>query len=160
MKSTTYIEEANAWYESTSTATERTVIAQETGCKGAYSLSRLRNQNRILSPPPEPMHLLKNIAEHLVSLLAGCRDSAKVRNAEKHLNRFRATWIGKDHKGPLPPAPFMLNENEVKLANQQCTSIRVPSWIDWKQKQLFAKMVYLKSAEWRHVLASGILKFV
>ena len=53
----------------------------------------------------------------------------------------------------------MLNKNEVHLANQRCSSIRVPSWIDWKQKQLFAKTVYLKSAEWRHVLASGILKF-
>ena len=159
MKSTRYIEEANARYESTSTAAERTKIAQETGCKGTYSLSRLPNHNRILSTPPEPMHLFKNIAEHLVSLLAGRRDSAKVRNAEKRQNRFRATWIGNNHKGPLPPAPFVFSKDEAHLANQRCISIRVPSWIDWKQKQLFAKTVYLKSAEWRHVLASGILKF-
>ena len=100
----------------------RTVVAQETGCKGTYSLSRLPNHNRVLSTPPEPMHLFKNIAKHLVGLLAGHKDAAKVRNEEKHKNknRFRATWIGKDHKAgkPLPPAPFILSKDEISLANQ------------------------------------------
>lgn len=60
---------------------------------------------------------------------------------------------------PLPHAPFVLRKDEVSIANQRSHSIQVPAWIDWKQKQLFAKSVHLKSVEWRHVLASGILKY-
>ena len=65
----------------------------------------------------------------------GRKDSMKVRK-EKHRNRFKAIWIGKDHKPgqPLPPASFVLRKDEIFLANQRCSAIRVPSWIDWKQK--------------------------
>ena len=47
--------------ESVSATAEKT-LAQKTGCKGTYSFSRLRNHNCVLSMPPEPMHLFKNIA--------------------------------------------------------------------------------------------------
>ena len=71
------------------------------------------------------MHLFKNIADHLVGLLSGCRDSAKVRNEEKCRNRFRATWLGKDHKAgkPLLPTPFVLSKEQVHLANLWCADI-------------------------------------
>ena len=90
----------------------KTLIAQKTGCKGTHSLSRLPNHNQVLSTPPEPMHLFKNIAGHLVGLLVVCKDSVRVRKEEKHRNRFKAIWIGKNHKPgqPLPPAPSVLRK--------------------------------------------------
>lgn len=39
------------------------------GCKGPYSLRRLPFHDRYQNTPVEPMHLLKNIAEHIVKLL-------------------------------------------------------------------------------------------
>lgn len=148
-------------YESTSSAMEKKAILQETGCKGTYSLCRLPDHSRLYSTPVEPMHLFKNISDHLVGLLSGRKDSIKVCNEEKSRKQFRLTWIGDDYRPgrPLPHAPFVLSKDEVSIANQRSHSIQVPAWIDWKQKQLFAKSVHLKSVEWRHVLASGILKY-
>ena len=58
-------------------------IALETGCKGTYALRRLPNHDRYLNTPVEPMHLIKNIVEHIVKLLSGVEDSIKVRAEEK-----------------------------------------------------------------------------
>lgn len=161
MKSKDYIDNANAKYESASSAVEKKAILQETGCKGTYSLNRLPDHSRLYSTPVEPMHLFKNIGDHLVGLLSGRKDSVKVRNEEKSRKRFRPTWIGEDYRPsrPLPPAPFVFSNDEISIANQRSRSIQVPAWIDWKQKRLFAKSVHLKSVEWMHALASGILKY-
>ena len=111
--------------------------------------------------PVEPMHVLKNVSEHLVSLMIGRSDSPKLRMEEKLRNRFRSSWIGDNHAArlPLPPAPFRLTKQEIKLANERCINIKVPSWVDWKHRRLFRNAMYLKSVEWKHVLISGILKF-
>lgn len=89
MKSQDYIDKANPEYESTTSTIERRVLLQETGCKGTYSLSRLPDHSRLYSTLVEPMHLFKNIGDHLVGLLSVCKDSIKVRNEEKSRKRFR-----------------------------------------------------------------------
>ena len=59
MKSKDYIDNANAKYESASSAVEKKAILQEIGCKGTYSLNRLPDHSRLYSTPVEPMHLFK-----------------------------------------------------------------------------------------------------
>lgn len=161
MKTTEYVNEANTKYAAATSKSERIELTQSTGCKGTYSLSRLPNHDRLMCTPVEPMHVLKNVSEHLVSLLTGRTDTIKVRMEEKLRNRFRSSWVGNDHgaRTPLPPAPFRLTKDEIKVANLRCVSIKVPTWVDWKHKKLFVKTVYVKSVEWKHVLTSGILKF-
>ena len=82
-KTQAYIDWANGSYSAAVTNKERTKLARETGCKGPYSLRRLPHHDGYLSTPVEPMHLLKNVAEHIVHTLNGIKDSLKVR---------RGTW--------------------------------------------------------------------
>lgn len=101
------------------------------------------------------MHLVKNMAEHIVKLLSGVSDTKKVRNEEKECNRFADTWIEpmpKKKKIHLPPAPFSLQKSDVAIANSRALNIRAPSGIDWKPCRLFQKP-HLKSNQWKHVLA-------
>lgn len=93
LKTTAYISAANAAYTATSSSRDRCVLAQKNGCKGSYALQKLPLHDRILSTPVDPMHLIKNIAEHCVRLLTGVEDSLKVRNEEKSRGRFKAAWV-------------------------------------------------------------------
>lgn len=47
----------------------------------------------------------------------------------------------------------------MKVANRRAVSVRTPHGTDWKQQMLFGEKVHLKSVQWKHVVASGILKF-
>ena len=145
-------------------AQERKKIVRSSGCTGEYSLSRLPNHDRYISTPVEPMHLLKNISERIVKLLSGYTDTFKVREDEKKRNRFRTSWPQKSNvKGAaviIPPAPFSLSKHGLDIANQRSLNVRSPSGVDWKPCKLFSKEASrLKSNQWKHVLASGILKF-
>ena len=78
-------------------------LVQKTGYKGRYAFRRLLSHDRFLSTPVDPMHLLKNIAEHCVKFVTGVEDSIKVKKEEKNLGRFEAAWVEDDHK-KLPHA--------------------------------------------------------
>lgn len=53
------------------------------------------------------MHLVKNIAEHIVHLLTGMEDSVKLRMDEKQRKRFQSTWVDENSiHHQLPHAPF------------------------------------------------------
>ena len=75
-------------YAAATSKSERIELTQSTGCKGTYSLSRLPNHDTLMCTPVEPMHVFKNVSEHLVSLLTGRTDTIKVRMEEKLRNRF------------------------------------------------------------------------
>ena len=69
-------------YDSASTVTKKKRKACTTGCKGSYSLGQLHHHDHYLNTPVEPMHLFKNIVEHIVRLLSGAADFYKVRQEE------------------------------------------------------------------------------
>ena len=161
-KTMTYIDSANAKYCAATSITERKQLSQVTGCKGPYSLRRLPFHDRYLNTPVEPMHLLKNIAEHIVKLVSGIADSVKVRQEEEMRHRFRSAWVRSGDDGKvLPPAPFRLDKRGIAMANERALCIKVPHGVDWRRRQLFSKtsMGQMKSSEWRLVLSSGILKY-
>ena len=62
MKTTKYVDSANAKYEAASTNAERLAITRETGCEGSYALRRLPTHDRLVCTPVEPMHVLKNVS--------------------------------------------------------------------------------------------------
>lgn len=165
MKTMAYVDTQNAKLTAASTVAERKSIIRESGCKGPYSLRSLPHHDRFLNTPVEPMHVIKNVAERLVKLLSGVTDTVKVRKAEQQSNRFMTTWTKKVIKNGkevehLPPAPFTLQKEEVTVANSRALSVRAPSYVDWKPCHFFSKSaVQLNSNQWKHVLASGILKF-
>ena len=131
-------------------------------CKGPYSLSRLPNHDRYLNTPVEPMHVIKNVSEHIVKLLSGIEDSVKVRREEQQRKRFKRAWVKSGHTNePLPSAPFTLSQEEMAVGNKRALSIYVPTGMDWKRRKLFDRksLGYVKSIEWKHVLCSGILKY-
>ena len=76
------------------------------------------------------MHLIKNIAEHLVRLLCGVEDSKHVREEERLRSRFESSWLTACDQ--LPPAPFSLSRDQIILADDRARSICVPSTFDWR----------------------------
>jgi hypothetical protein len=163
-KTMEYVEKAISDVAKVSSAKERKEVIQTCGCTGDYSLRRLPNHNRYLITPVEPMHVLKNVAERLVKLLSGVTDTMKVRLDEQKRRRFRSSWIkvsaGEGSSTIVPQAPFAISKTNLVLANKRSLSVRSPSGMDWKPSKLFGKDAsYLNSNQWKHVIASGILKF-
>lgn len=158
-KTQAFVDKFNGEYSASLTAAKRKNVARESGCKGPYSLRRLPQHNRHLNTPVESMHTLKNVGEHIVGLLSGKRDSMKVRQEERSRNRFRDTWTTSNSS--LPEAPFCFNKDEAAVANERILCIKVPHGTDWRSQQIFSKSIHchLKSNHWKHILASGILKF-
>lgn len=105
MKTMKYVDEANARYESASTQKDKNELSQIDGCKGSYALRNLPHHDRLLNTPVEPMHLIKDIVEHIVRFIAGVGYSVKVRKEEKSCGRFPMSWITKEQE-KLPAAVF------------------------------------------------------
>lgn len=122
-------------------------------------MGRLPLHERIFSTPIDPMHLVKNIAEHCVYLISGIQDSFKVREEEKSRNRFCSSWIKDGNVKKLPPAPFALSKDDILLANARAQSVQVHSSIDWRPRAIFGKRAGMKAHEWMEVVRKGILKF-
>ena len=78
-----FIEHANKMYASAKTKKDKTAFARKYGFKEQYLLQKLPFHDRIMNTPVEPMHLLKDVVENLVRLLAGVTDTVKVRREEK-----------------------------------------------------------------------------
>ncbi len=161
IKDMAYLNEANGRYAAAATKTEQKEMVQETGCKGTYALRSLPGHERFLNTPVEPMHLVKDIAEHVVRLLSGKEDSIKVRIDKKLRNRFPTAWVDDNtRKRGLPPAPFRLTKEEVILANKRALRILVPFGFDWCARPIFgAQFIPMRSHEWKQLLCKGILKF-
>ena len=163
-KTMKYIEDQISHLSETLSRQQRKEKSQASGCTGDYSLRRLPNHDRYLSTPVEPMHVLKNIAERIVKLLSGVTDTSKVRLDEQKRKRFRSSWVQKSSKKGtpiiIPPSPFSISKSDIVLANARSLNVKTPSGIDWKPCKLFGKdAAHLKSNQWKHVIASGILKF-
>ena len=75
VKDMAFVEKWNSKYDKVTTTKKQKKLARLSGCKGTYSLSQLSNHDRYLNTPVEPMHLLKNVVEHVVRLLSGAEDS-------------------------------------------------------------------------------------
>ena len=157
IKTMQYIDEANEKFETTS-GVERKDLVQKTGCKGAYSLQRASSHNRVLDTPSDPMHLVKDIVEHVVNLVVGKEDSFKVRQQEEQCKRFPSSWM-QDVHNTLPKAPFSLTSDVVSLADERAMSICVPTGFDWRPRAIFGKATGMKSHEWKQVATNGVLKF-
>ena len=165
-KTMNYVDAANGRLSAAVSQSEKKKIHQETGCKGSYALRRLPHHDRYLNTPVEPMHLFKNLAEHIVKLLSGFSDTEKVRNEEQNRSHFKDVWItsettpeGKAKKF-VPQAPFSLSKSDLSIGNNRALTVKAPSGTDWRPCRLFHKSAFrMKSNEWKHVLASGILKF-
>ena len=161
MKTQRYIDNANDAYKALETAKAWTAKAQSTGC---VALHALEHHDRLLNTPVEPMHLIKCISEHIVKLILGGEDSAEVRNEEKQQLRFRSSWpievqAGSASKTTLPSAPFRLSKSDMKIANQCALGIRTPHGTDLNAPMLFSETIRMKSVRWKHIVASGLLKY-
>ena len=157
-KNMAYVDAANTAYDSAKTVTKRKEISRSKGCKGSYSLRKLPFHERLLNTPVEPMHLIKDIVEHIVRLLCGMEDSVKVREEERERNRFRTSWVQTGKPG-LPPAPFRLSVGEIRIANERAKSVCVPAGFDWKPSAVFSRPVGMKSHSWKQMVSTSILKY-
>lgn len=119
-KTMKFIDAANDKYLRTTSRQELTDLVQTTGCKGPYALRKVLYHDCILNTP-DPMHLINNIAEHCINLISSSSDSYKVREQEKIENRFKSCWI-KNLSAGLPPAPFVLNKEEIIIADERARS--------------------------------------
>lgn len=138
IKTVKFVDQANKEYDAATVAAVRTSLVQKKGCKGAYSLRRASSHDRILATPVDPMHLVKDIVEHVVNLIVGREDSIKVRKQEEACKRFPSAWI-KGKQGTLPKAPFTLSKDEIALADERAKSICVPTGFDWRPRPIFGK---------------------
>lgn len=69
LKTTAFVKMANDIYAATEGARNRTLILQQSGCKGPYALQRAPYHERILNTPVDPMHVIKNIVDRFISLV-------------------------------------------------------------------------------------------
>ena len=164
LKTQEYVDKQNQEYMRLETSRARSTYAQGTGCTGASTLRTVPFHDRHLNTPVEPMHLIKNIGEHTVNLICGKEDSHKVRAEEKARMRFPDSWVSQgEHdstlKVNLPPAPFRLSKDDIKLANKRVLNVCTPYGMDWKKQEIFGTKCRLKSAEWKHLMTCGILKY-
>ena len=121
LKTISFIDKANREYESATTS-DRSKIAKRTGCKGTYASCSLSGHDRLLDTPVDPMHLIKNIGDHIIELLAGNTDSIKVCLEEEKLGRFKGSGLRKKSSTEylaLSEAPYTLSKEEKVVANKQ-----------------------------------------
>ena len=105
------------------------------------------------------MHLIKNIAEHLVRLLSGLDDTIKVRTEEERRGRFREAWA-KEGKSILPPAPFVLSAADIAITTERANCIQVPMTVEWKPRPIFVKnRGNMTSHQWKELVSTHILKY-
>ena len=88
-KTMNYVDAANGRLSAAILQSKKKKIHQETGCKGSYALGRLPHHDCYLNTLVEPMHLFKNLAEHIVKLLYGFSDTEKVRNEEQNRSHLK-----------------------------------------------------------------------
>ncbi len=158
IKDMAFIDSANREYDS-APLNQRKQLAQGSACKGSYALQKLPAHDRIMNTPIDPMHLIKNVAQHVVRLISGAEDSSKVRMDEEQRGRFRSAWVTDDSTS-LPLAPFRLSAEALKIANARAVGIKVPLGFDWRPRPFFqVKSVGMKSHEWKQVISTGIVKF-
>ena len=150
-----YIDHYNEKYEPAPDA-KRKKLSRKCGCMGSYILRALPHHNRVTSTPPDAMHLIKNISEHLVRLISGVDDSPCVCQEERLHNRFESTWTTTSTQ--LPPELFSLLKDQIICVNNRAKSIRIPSMFDWRPLSVFT-CSGMKSHKWKEILCSGILKF-
>ena len=105
-------------------------IAQATGYKERYALDF---HDPVCQTVPDAMHTVKVVMEHLLYLIVGKEDSIKVREAEIELKRFNLACTSapfapasKKRKNELGFAPFRINKDKIKLADQYACSIICP----------------------------------
>ena len=156
-KTQAVIENAVQEYDRASTRKVKNEVVRKYGCKGSYILQQLPEHNRSHNTPVEPMHVIKDVTEAIVRLVAGVTDTMKVRLDEKARGRFQSSWI-ESTNAKLPSAPFSLPGDQLKIANSRANSIVVPSSFDWRPRDLFTHRG-MKSHEWKEVASSGILKY-
>ena len=154
LKSMEYVDQANSQYDRATSTAEKKRLAQATGCKGTYSLRRASSHDRILNTPVDPMHLVKNIVEHIVNLVVGKEDSSKVRKQEVCC-RFPSAWMKQQIS--LPKAPFSLTKDDILVTDNRAKSIGVPSGFDWHPSAVFGKRSGMKSHEWKQVVYEACL---
>ena len=159
LKDMSFLDRANSRLKKAVTKKSKKAISRATGCKGEYALQQLSHHDRFLNTPVEPMHLIKDIVEHVVRLISGAEDSWKVRKEEKIRGRFPGSWLkGSSHQ--LPQAPWRLTTEEAKIANARACSIQVPIGFGWKPKALFcSNAVGMKSHSWKQLVCTYILKY-
>ena len=136
----------------------RIILQENSAVKGEYALRRSPYHDRIRSTPVEPMHVVKDVAEHIVRLLAGVTDTKKVQTEEKARKQFRNSWLASPENTALSPAPFSFSKEELCIANSRAKSISVPSSFDWRPSDLFTSRG-MKSHEWKEVVCSGVIKY-
>ena len=158
LKTMAYLEAALKKLDEATTRGAKQQAIRDTGCKGRFSMLSMPSHNRYDDVPVDPMHLIKNIVEHIVKLINGDNDSVKVRNQEKQLKRFSSAWI-KEGERKLPKASFVLTKEEISLANDRLKQIRVPSGFDWNNHPFFSKPSVMKSHQWKQVAVHGVLKY-
>ena len=130
---------------------KRKKLSRTSGCKGNCVLRALPYHNRITNTPDEPMHLIKNIAEHLVHLLCVVEDSKHVHEEERIRNHFESSWVTACEQ--FYHLLFSLSWDQIILPNDRERSICVPSMFDLWPRDVFT------SSKWKEIICSGILKF-
>ena len=66
---------------------------------------------------------------------------------------------GQGNKTILLPAPFRLSKSDCKIANQRALSVCTTHVFDWTSREVSSDKIRIKSVQWKHLLASGILKY-
>ena len=141
-KTMSYVQKAIGSSLSSEKPGEKKKIIQDSGYKGPYALQRLSHHDRYLNTPVEPMHLIKNIGEHIVKLLSGVSDTSKVREEGTDSLRF-----GYPRKKKMLFHQYHLScpkKSKILRTNSRVMSVTMPHGLDRKQKKLFCRSGFAK----------------
>ncbi len=152
-------------FKACTTKSQRSQCVKEGGFKGDYPLQKLKAKGfeRSRATTTDPMHTIADMVGHVTHTIRGSEDSEKVRKCEESFNRFPESWLSSEApkkkrriqsrakiskytaKRHLPPAPWRLTENGLKVADRRMKRIQFPSWSDLRNKPCFTKPRFLRN---------------
>ena len=138
--------------------THADAVRSATGSKGSYSLMKHPFHDPIKQTVPDAMHVIQDVAEHILKLITGTDDTMKVRKCEMDLKRFGilSTKISKQASGSAD-VPYILSHADIGLANVRASNICVPLHIDFIPGHFFSKSSKLKSHDYKQVFDMYVL---
>ncbi len=154
-------------FKSCKTNSERSQCVREGGFKGDYPLQKLKSKGfkRSQATTTDPMHTIADMVAHVTHTIRGSEDSEKIRRCEEAFNRFPESWLSTEPprkkrrienskksktskfkaKVNLPPAPWRLTQEGLKVADRRMKRIQFPSWSDLRSKPCFTKPRFLRN---------------
>ncbi|WAR04472.1 hypothetical protein MAR_019841 [Mya arenaria] len=167
-------------YENAKNKAQAQLVSSATGCKKAYSISKLPGHDRVNESLPDCCHTVKVVVQIIMNVVTGNYVNIyKIVAAEKSMGRLQNLLRPEDSRdtgltelqpktkkqklmkvcNSEPTLSFMLTKTELAGADKRAESKRVPTDFGLKPARFISKPGSFKSHDWKQIATQGILKY-